>query len=321
MWVVDRNRLHTENKPKEALGPTMLDVDGLLYDFRSSKLSGRGRFIQLRGQNGLDAYNPSSSFLQEGRSYCYVRLEPRHDELDSWTALAYHASDTQWELCSHHLMWRLQDPSVQVIQGELVVGGVRILARAEGRVVFETVFLRGESHDSLTEFARGPRNMKDIRLVNLMDGRIGVFTRPVGGEAGRGKVGYTEIDSLADLTPEVMQSAPWIDVQPVEDQWWGINHACALSNSHLGVLAHIAALDGCNRRYYPVAMVYDRIERRVVRGPKILAERAQFPDHPAKRPDLNDVLFPSWFDAQRSLLYTGVADTTIGAIEIDDPFA
>src|SRR5947209_12408242 len=104
MWIFDGNRLHSQYYLQEAQSHIMLNVDCLLDDFRSSTRSRRGTFIKLHGQNGLDAYNPSSAFLHDGHSYCYVRLEPRHDELDSWTALAYRASDTQWELCSDRLI-------------------------------------------------------------------------------------------------------------------------------------------------------------------------------------------------------------------------
>jgi hypothetical protein len=54
-------------------------------------------------------------------------------------------------------------------------------------------------------FAVGPQWMKDIRLVELADRRIGVFTRPKGEYfGGQAEIGFTIIDNLDDLTPEVI---------------------------------------------------------------------------------------------------------------------
>ena len=49
----------------------------------------------------------------------------------------------------------------------------------ENALHWRTRFYRGQ-HQNLVPFAQGPDGMKDIRLVELPDGDIGVFTRPQG---------------------------------------------------------------------------------------------------------------------------------------------
>ena len=206
------------------------------------------------------------------------------------------------------------------IHDNLVVGGVRILARSRDFTYFQTVFWRGETPANLTEFARGPLQMKDIRLVELEDGRIGVFTRPMGADAGRGKVGYTEVDDLESLTPETMASAEFLDVQPIDEHWWGTNAIYRLGEGKLGILGHVAMFGSPHKHYYPFACVFDTRARQIIQGPHIIAERSSFPASPVKRADLEDVVFPGWFDRQKGLLYAGLSDCSVGMVSIADPF-
>lgn len=65
-------------------------------------------------------------------------------------------------------------------------------------VSWVTQFYRGYRIDSMHHFSSGPAMMKDIRLIELLDGRIGVLTRPQGEVGGRGQIGFTIIDSLEE---------------------------------------------------------------------------------------------------------------------------
>lgn len=297
------------------------DVRDMLRAYRERPASAAGKLIQTVGVNGWDAYNPSGALAHEGQRYFYARTEPRDDEFDSWAALFRQDDEHCWEADIALPMLRLQDPFVQTIHGRLIVGGVRILARSGIKVFFETVLLTGDSVETLSEFARGPLNMKDIRLVELERGRVGIFTRPLGGEGGRGRIGYTEVDGLEHVTTAAMEQAPLLPTQPIPEQWWGANHAWRLSDTLLGVLAHIAMFTGDDRHYYPVAFVLDRQQRTIVEGPWILAERQCFPPGPAKRETLVDVIFPAWMDRENGLLYAGLSDAAVGVLELPDPFA
>jgi hypothetical protein len=296
------------------------DVDDLLVQYRSTPKPSPGKLVQLIGIGDLDGYNPSGRVPDGTQSYVYVRVEPRQDEFASWSVPFRQLAPDVWEIEEDLPMLRLQDPFVARIHGTLVVGGVRILARRRSWVQLETVFLRGDSPAELVEFARSPQNMKDVRLVELEGLRVGVFTRPQGGMAGRGRIGYTEVLGLDALTTSAMADAELLETQPVAEHWWGANAVYALGEGTLGVFGHIAKMEGATQHYYPMAFIFDRQERRIVHGPTILADRSCFPPSAAKREDLKDVIFPASIDRDRGLLFGGLSDTAIGVLPVEDPF-
>jgi hypothetical protein len=296
------------------------DVDVLLERYHSSPKPGPGVLVTLVGLTNRDGYNPSNPVPDGAHPFTYVRVEPPQDEFDSWSVPFRQLAFDRWELDERLPRLRLQDPFVAVVDGTLVVGGVRIVDPTPGRVLWETVFLRGASLDTLSEFACGPILMKDIRLIEVESGIIGVFTRPLGGKAGRGQIGYAEVSSLDELTTAVMAGADLLDTQPIPEHWWGANAVYRLDGDNLGVLGHIAKFERFTRHYYPIAFVFDRRDRRIVREPEIIADRSCFPPHRAKRVDLEDVIFPAWIDRQRGALCGGLSDAAIGVVAIEDPF-
>ena len=149
-------------------------------------------------------------------------------------------------------MLKLQDPAVAVIH-DMVDSGVRLVSKRGTFVYFRTVFWRGSSIDTLEEFSHSPLQLKDTRLVALEGGKVGIFTRPVGGIAGRGKIAYTEVDSLNALKPPAIANAEWLDIQPVDAQWWGPNDVISLDRGRLGILGHVAKFTGESRQYFPFA--------------------------------------------------------------------
>lgn len=297
------------------------DVDMLLEQYRLSPKPGPGSLVTLVGLTQQDGYNPSNPVPDGAHPYTYVRVEPRQDEFDSWSVPFRQVAMDRWELDEGLPRLRLQDPFVAVVDGTVVVGGVRIVDRSPQHVLWETVLMRGESLDTLSEFARSPLLMKDVRLIEIGPGTIGVFTRPLGGRAGRGQIGYTEVSSLDELTTAVMDTANMLEAQPTPEHWWGANAVYRLDGDHLGVLGHIAKFDGTTRHYYPIAFVFNRHQRQIVRDPQIIADRSCFPPHQAKRADLEDVIFPAWIDRKRGILCGGLSDAAIGVVTIDDPFA
>jgi hypothetical protein len=266
----------------------------------------------------MDGYNPSAPIANGHRPRVLVRAEPRHTDYATWSIPFCQRSVDAWEIDENLPMLRLEDPFCAVVHGTLVVGGVRIVSRLRNSPLWETVFMRGDSLATLEEFGHSPAYMKDVRLVGLEDGRIGVFTRPWGGATRY--IGYTEIDDLDQLTSAVLANARLLETQPVVGQWWGANAVYNLGGGTLGVLAHIARWVEGNRHYYPITFVLDRLRFSIVRGPEIIAERSCFPEHDAKQPDLRDVIFPAWIDWERRLLFGGLSDTTIGVVPVSDPF-
>ena len=129
--------------------------------------------------------------------------------------------------------------------------------------------------ENMSKLAEGPDGMKDVRLVELADGRIGIFTRPQGAKGGRGKIGFTIVSSFEEVTAQTMQDAPLLPLFG-EEEWGGVNEAVLLSDNRIGVLGHIACFEPDEvRHYYPMSFVFDPQSRECT-GLQILAERKEF---------------------------------------------
>jgi hypothetical protein len=186
-----------------------------------------------------------------------------------------------------------------------------------------TLFYRGSDIDGLEHFASGPEHMKDIRLVGIAEGRIGVFTRPFGDQGARAVIGYTEIDTLEQLNTETINGARLFHDQFLKEEWGGANEPHLLKNGLVGVLGHISYMEaGEIRHYHAMTFAYD--PNTGAKTPiKIIAVRKQFPEGPAKRPDLVDVIFSGGIrrlDGGKAMLYAGVSDAEAHRMLIDDPF-
>ncbi|MDZ7542959.1 DUF1861 family protein, partial [Clostridium perfringens] len=174
------------------------------------------------------------------------------------------------------------------INNELIVGGVEIFPdpEKEDTLKWRTIFYKGKNIQSLERFFVGPDGMKDLRLAQLLDGKIAVLTRPQGEKGGRGKIGFTIINSLNELTIEVVNESPLLNGLFIDEEWGGANEARPLDSSTLGILGHIACFDNDgNRHYYPMTFKLD-INTLKVSEQKLIAIRKDFKPGEAKRPDL-----------------------------------
>jgi hypothetical protein len=292
------------------------DIGNLLREYDHHPKPQGGRLVNLSGLDGMDGYNPSGAVAQNGDLLTYVRIEHRDDEFSSWSAPFVQRDATDWRMLPEMPMLKVQDPAVAMIHGTLVVSGVRLVAKTGAFVHFRTAFWRGASVGALDEFSSSPMQLKDTRLVELENGRVGIYTRPLGGSAGRGKIAYIEVDSLDAVTPEAMEGAELLDIQTIDAQWWGPNDIYPLDHERLGILGHVAKFTGGDRHYFAFAAVFDRIERRVIDGPHIICDRRCFPESPAKRPDLVNTVFPASLDLRQGLLFAGLSDACIGVFRL-----
>jgi hypothetical protein len=175
--------------------------------------------------------------------------------------------------------------------------------------------------------------MKDIRLLELADGRIGVFSRPrhPGIERQYGsaaQVGFTVIASLDELTADVIDSAPYIFGLFGEGEWGGVNQACLLKDGTIGVIGHKSYQDvtASGQRlavYLNVAFEFDPV-RHTASNDHIIGTRSCYPSGPAKRPELVDCAFTSGIVLRpdgKADLYSGIGDVEEGRIVIDYPFS
>jgi hypothetical protein len=283
----------------------------------------RGEIVDIKKVDGMDAYNPSSPFSIRGEKYHLIRVEPRDNEFDSHIHLCKEISKKEWELYDNNLNLNFQqDPFISKIGDEIVIGGVKIIKNKNHEINYKTIFYRGESFEKIKEFASGPIGQKDIRLVDLED-RIGIFTRPKNNHDGLGSIGYTEIESLNELNENIISNALLLTKQCIPNQWWGVNEGIYLGNNLIGVIGHIAMENKQGKHYWPIAFVFNSLNKTIIDEPKIISTREDWPETRAKRKGLEKVLFlngTEFTEDGEVWLYPGLSDAKTGVRKIDNPF-
>lgn len=298
------------------------DVESLYRRYRAQPQTGRRGKIIFHGVEGLDVYNPTAPFLDEGQWRIAARVEARESE-DAQVRFFAWDGGNHATLLDKMPTFRLQDPFVSRIGGELLLGGVEVAPATTGEeLCWRTQFFVGSSVRTLRPLTVGPWGMKDIRLVELPDGRILVFTRPQGDPGGRGTIGWTILARLSELNTRSIAGAtliPHVD----ERDWCGVNEARLLPSGHIGALAHVARFDEQgNRHYFAAGFTFD-YQRGVSSPMTILACRDDFLPGASKRDDLQDVVFPAGLletQGQGMRLFCGTSDCEVQWLEIAPPF-
>src|SRR3989344_4151395 len=303
----------------------------LLEEFKTRERLSEGEFLIFEDVGGKDVYNIAAPFTVNGCSYIAGRVESRRAESDSEVRF-FEEKKGAWVVVHKAPVFRLEDPFVTRVGNELVFGGVETFPCSDaiysGRLGYRTVFYRGDSLQSLQLFAQGPDIMKNIRLIQLRNGEIAVFTRPQSPwveDAGRGKIGFMKLPNLDALHTERILNAKIIDGQFIDNEWGGVNELRLLKNNRIGALGHIAYMDDESRKhYYAMAFAFD-CDTSTQSPFCIIASRENFPEGPAKRsPELDDVIFPGGIIRNRNdrfaTIFTGVSDARAGRITIPYPF-
>ncbi|HHX02551.1 MAG TPA: DUF1861 family protein [Firmicutes bacterium] len=302
----------------------------LYHQFKSNQQVKCAEFLQVKGLEGFDVYNPSVPFMSHGEWVIAGRVE-RRDSEDS-TVVFFREEGGALSPIADAPRFSLQDPFVTMIDGQIVFGGVRVIWENDRIVSWVTDFYRGSSIYDLKYFATGPDHMKDIRLLGLADGRIAVLTRPLGEAVFEAygciaMIGFVVIESLDQLSPEVIANAPVLHGHFLPREWGGANQLHLLKNGLIGVIGHIAYWEHLEnddhvRHYYSSAFALDP-ETRHMTATKVICSRDCFPPGDAKRPDLRDVTFTAGIVRQNggtAEIYTGLNDCQIGRAVIPDPF-
>ncbi len=301
----------------------------LLEDFARREQPRDGKLLRFVGTGGKDAYNCAIEVI-DGERILAARIESRANALDAEVRFYRERADDAYEEIPSAPVFAMEDPAIERIGGEIIVSGVHAQWEKNGNeelklLGFHTLFYRGERLENMRLFAEGPRGMKDIRLLELQDGRIAVFTRPQGEDAGLGKIAFTIIDTLEELSPQRLTEATIIPGQFTEDEWGGPNKLHLLDKKTIGVLGHIAFKDGDNALHYHAMTFRFDLETRTVSPLRIIATRENFPPSKAKEPRLSDVVFPGGLllleeGEDRFVLYAGLSDTMSGTTIVVDPF-
>ncbi|MEW8955870.1 DUF1861 family protein [Clostridium sp.] len=301
----------------------MRTCEELLKEYLANNYEKKAEKIHFKGVEGKDVYNITAPFKSNDKTIILGRVEPRDSEFSK--VCFFENEDSNWCLIEDAPVFDLQDPFYTFINKELIVGGVevRLKENSTHEMEWKTVFYKGKDIYTLERFFEGPMGMKDLRIAELKDGKIIVVTRPQGEKGGRGKVGYTIVDSLKDLTIEVVDNAPLMKDLFIEEEWGGGNEIHVLNEKLVGILGHIASFDKeGNRHYYPMFITLN-IETKEYTEPKLIAIRKEFLESEAKRPDLEDVVFSGGLIRHgdgKAELYAGISDADAQKIEIKDPF-
>lgn len=319
--------LENFNLEKKSFLPSCTE---LLQRFKEKEALPMGEKLQFSGvSENDDVYNITAPFNIGEKTTIAGRVESREAYRDS-QVMFFEEKDGKWVPINDAPIFKLEDPFVTKIGDETIFGGVEVYpyTTEDGtcNIGYRTVFYRGHDLSSLEKgkFAVGPDGMKDIRLVPLKNGHIGVFTRPQGGENGKGKIGYIEIDSLEDLNEQNLLKAEIIENQFAFGEWGGVNELHLLEDGKIGVIGHIAYEDEKGKHYYSMAFEYDP-KTHSASQIEIIATRENFPAGKKKEKelkDLTDIIFPSnlMYKDGTAILYVGLSDAEAGSIPIPDPF-
>jgi len=299
--------------------------------FEYGRWTAESALLRFKGIDGFDVYNCSTPFSWQGGRYIYGRVEKRRDWARSWTRLFVETGPDEFTLVRDSMIYPLEDPFVTIIGAELVLGGTHVRMSRGGVDTYYGYFYRGTDLDDLRYFTTGPDHMKDIRLVALPRGGVGVFSRPRGADIARrygsaAVVGFTVIPDLDHLDATVVAGARVIPGLFGEGEWGGCNQCFALDTGRIGVVGHksyIAPGDPPLQVYVNTAFVFDP-ESGTVLDDRILATRSSYPAAAAKKPELVDCAFTSGIVRRgdgTADLYSGLGDAAEGRVVIDDPFA
>ncbi|KAL0511177.1 LOW QUALITY PROTEIN: putative Protein (DUF1861) [Leishmania lindenbergi] len=207
--------------------------------------------------------------------------------------------------------------------GEMIFGGTHVRKNGNCILSYYGYFYRGTPVD-LSYFTAGPDYMKDIRVVSLQDGRIGVFSRPRVGR--KASIGFVILNSISELRAEVIAKAPALDILS-ENAWGGVNQAYLLSSGKVGCVGHYSYEDKNDKQqpqnvYVNYSFVLDPQSRAIADG-KIIGTKGCYPPCEPKVPLLADCVFTSGIVMRgdgKVDLYSGVGDSHEGRIVIDYPF-
>ena len=288
--------------------------------------------LMFKGAEGFDVYNCSIPFTWNGKQYLFGRIERREEYARSWVRLFEKTGKDEWMVVNNSMIYPLEDPYVSLIHNQLVMGGTHV-RMSRGKIdTLYAYFYRGADIYNLYYFTTGPDFMKDIRIVELADGKIGVFSRPRGEKiaekyGSQAMIGFTIIDSLDELTAEVIANAPYLEGLFEDGQWGACNQAYLLESGRIGVIGHFGYSDDRDKKnpqivYFPISFVVDPSSAKVS-GLKVIASRKCFPEAPVKLPNMLDLVFTSGIVIRpdgKTELYAGLGDCMEGRLVIDYPF-
>ncbi|KAK7194573.1 hypothetical protein NESM_000375100 [Novymonas esmeraldas] len=290
--------------------------------FEANKRVYESALLTFKGVEGYDVYNCSVPLHYKGKLHIYGRVEKRDVWASSHVRLFEETGKDEFTAVSGHT-WELEDPYIQNVKGEMIFGGTHVRKNGNEVLSYYGYFYRGTPVKT-SYFTTGPDFMKDIRVVQLQDGRLGIFSRVR--TTAEVYVGFSTVDTVDRLTTAAIVAATPIDfIKP--GMWGGVNQAYLLSSGKVGCIGHSAYYDTKPSGepltvYVNVSFIFDP-ETRQLDAERVIGTRSCYPASPAKRPNLEDCVFASGIvmrEDGKCDLYSGLGDTCEGRITIDYPF-
>ncbi|CAD2222580.1 hypothetical protein AGDE_05663 [Angomonas deanei] len=310
--------------PAKKAEPTECTMVPERKQFEKEKVLQETALLKFKGIDGFVAYNCSVPFTINGKRHLYGRVERVTEWVNSYSRLFVETGKDEFTLVPHAMSYQLEDPFVVKIKGEMLFGGVHVIKNKDKVCDYFCDFYRGTPGD-LRYFTAGPTKMKDIRLVELADGRIGIFSHHK--TSTTCITGFITINSLDELSKEVIDAAVPIDHTLFGDAWGGVNQPYLLSTGKIGCISHHGYVDkdengGIINVYCNTSFVYEPSTNKVY-AYKILGTKNCYPECEPKIPRLCDCAFVSGITMRpdgKCDLYSGVGDVAEGRMVIDYPF-
>ena len=300
--------------------------------FEKSGSCPESHLLTFHGVEGYDVYNCSVPIQWHNQEYIYGRVEKREKWASSITRLFRKTGHDEYTVVPDSMIYPLEDPFVTVIHGELILGGTHVQKKNGEIDTFYGYFYRGKDPEHLEYYTTGPANMKDIRLVEMKNGRIGVFSRPRGKHireeyGSESLIGWTVISTLEELNASLIASAEPIQRVFGNGEWGGCNQCYLLQDGKIGVIGHKSfhePRDGTDIQVYMnVSFVLDP-ETATISEEMVIGTAGCYTGWEPKVPYLADCTFASGIiirEDNKADLYAGVGDTCEGRLVIENPFA
>ncbi len=287
------------------------NIDQMLKNHRLRQDISEPEDLKFKFSKNKDVYNPSTEFCFKGKKIIAVRTEERNSEKSKTCFLE--KNDGNFYKFKENVNLPLQDPFIFKIANENYLGGVKVNFQNKLGPVWWTEVFQIEEDFTFKRIFKGPKGMKDIRLLQLKDGNLVVFTRPQNPATGDGKIGILVISDFDQLDAKSILNAELLKNNFANGTWGGVNQAIEVTPDVIFIIGHIACYKNNVRHYYVLAAYID-LKQKVIFGEKIIAERKDFLEGPAKRNDLKDIVFPSGIfknGKNNIILMAGVSDCEI----------
>lgn len=300
------------------------DLVPLREAFEKEKKVYESVLLTFKNVGDNTVYNCSCPFTMNGKKYMFGRVEKGDEWVFSNVFLFEETGKDEWTKVSDAPSYNLEDPFIVKIHGEMVFGGTHVTKDATKVNMYLCEFFRGHPMD-LKYITSGPPKMKDVRLVELQDGQIGVFSHFR--TEGSCMTGFTRIKRIEYLSAKVINDAPFINHRAFGDAWGGPNQCYLLRSGLIGCISHHGYLqnrpNACQLRVYCITSFVFDPDTLNVHDFKVIGTRTCFPDAKPKIPMLEDCVFVSGIvmrDDGKADLYSGVGDNCEGRCVIDYPF-